>query len=78
MLISIFLITFPLETNYLVIMKFKENVLDSGLINDIIVVVGLLISLFIFMEYSNEISAEVATIVSKSLEDMNTSVATSK
>jgi len=78
LLISIFLVTFPLATNYLVIMKFKENVLDSGLINDIIVVLGLLISLFIFMEYSNEISTEVATIVSKSLEDMNTSVATSK
>ncbi|AZQ59784.1 hypothetical protein EJ994_13620 [Maribacter sp. MJ134] len=59
-------------------MKSKENVLDSGIWNDIIVVVGLLITLFVFMEYSGEISNEVATIVSKSLEDMNTSVASSK
>lgn len=69
------MITFPLETNYLVIMKIKEKSLDSGLLNDIIVVTGLIISLIIFMEYSNEISAEVANIVSNSLEDMNTSVA---
>lgn len=69
------MITFLLETNYLVIMKIKEKSLDSGLLNDIIVVTGLIISLLIFMEYSNEISAEVANIVSNSLEDMNTSVA---
>jgi len=56
-------------------MKIKEKSLDSGLLNDIIVVTGLIISLIIFMEYSNEISAEVANIVSNSLEDMNTSVA---
>ncbi len=72
------MVTFPLETNPLVIMKSKENVLDSGIWNDIIVVVGLLITLFVFMEYSGEISNEVATIVSKSLEDINNSVAASK
>lgn len=56
-------------------MKVKENVFDSGLLNDIIVVTGLVISLIIFMEYSNDISNEVANIVSKSLEDINNSVA---
>ncbi|WP_396636317.1 hypothetical protein [Maribacter sp. R77961] len=59
-------------------MKRKENTLDTGLWNDIIVVIGLIIGLILFMEYSGEIATEVGTIVSKSLEDMNTSVASSK
>ena len=59
-------------------MKRKENTLDTGLWNDIIVVIGLIIGLMLFMEYSGEIATEVGTIVSKSLEDINTSVASSK
>ncbi len=56
-------------------MKVSNNTLDSKLMSDILLLVMLIVTAIIFMQYSQEIENEITTAVLNSVSDINNSIA---
>lgn len=54
-------------------MRTNENALTLEIISDILVVLGCVTVLFLYLEYSQEISEQLNLIISSFLEDLNSS-----
>lgn len=56
-------------------MKISNNTLDAKLMSDILLLVMLIVTAIIFMQYSQEIENEITTAVLNSVSDINNSIA---
>lgn len=56
-------------------MSTKKELFDLRIVSDLIVLAGLIITVLLFVQYSNSIQNEVTTILLQSLNDLNGGVA---
>jgi hypothetical protein len=54
-------------------MRISENKLTLEIISDTLLVLGCLAALFLYLEYSQEISEQLNQIIASVLEDLNAS-----
>ncbi len=56
-------------------MNIKQNTLPLEIISDVVVIFGFVVALFIYSQYSHEISEELNLITTSIVEDLNNSLA---